>query len=249
MEYCDDDREYIRAKTDPDLAWKNDCTPETHVTMATLTRIGHPWTKEEETSILAAVEAGKTIAEIAADKQRTTGSIRARLERIACCFVEEKKMSLYEAAGRTGLRVARIQEALKRKTEEEFAKKVCPPPMEFNFQQTFTREKLQGRAEEMKRSAEAAARLQLRKNVQYYVDHCIQSAVLEAAATTKTSYLYDLTKHQPGSGYTPEDLVRGLQEKFPECIVTLAEEWVDVPNRPGQPPTRTLKSGIKIDWS
>jgi hypothetical protein len=42
----------------------------------------------------------------------------------------------------------------------------------------------------------------------------------------------------------------GMLNMFPECTVTLAEEWVDVPNRhPGQPPTRVLKSGVKIDWS
>lgn len=81
--------------------------------MTTPARRGHAWTEEEEDTILASVEAGKSFAEIAETQQRTTGSIRCRLTRIACSYVEDKKMSLYEAAGRTGVRVSHIRDAMR----------------------------------------------------------------------------------------------------------------------------------------
>jgi hypothetical protein len=212
-----------------------------------MTRIGAPWTKEEEDTILAHVASGLHIAEIAVAQKRTSGGIRARLTRIACQLVEQK-MSVFEAAGRTGIRAVRVQEALKRKTEQEEAKKEClKPKMEFKFQQTFTRAKLQGRAEEMRKAAEAAKLWQRQQNIEGYVNQT-ERIVLDEAAAGKFFYLYEvrILPHD----CTNEDILQGFRQKFPECTVTLAEEWVDVPNRhPGQPPTRILKSGIKIDWS
>lgn len=215
--------------------------------MAKLTRIGNPWTKEEETSILADIEAGLHIGDIAMKQQRTTGGIRARLTRLACSFVEDKTMSLYEAAGRTGIRAARIQLVLKRKTEQEKAKVVCPTKMEFKFDTTFSRQKLQGHAEETRKAEEAAAEARMRDTVKSVVAHTIAPQVLNAARTKATSYLWEgsLQSH----GVKSDDLLRGLREKFPECNVTVAEDWVEQPSRPGHPPTRVLKSGIKIDWS
>ncbi len=119
--------------------------------------------------------------------------------------------------------------------------------MEFKFQQTFNRAALQGRAEEMRKAAEATRQFQLRQTVKQIVDQ-IERAVLDAAATDKTFYIHEL-RNMPGN-CTIDDILRGFQEKFPECTVTFTEEWVDVPNRhQGHPPTRVLKSGIKIDWS
>ena len=40
---------------------------------------GKPWSKEEDNQLLALFDAGKTIEELAADYQRTTGGIQARL--------------------------------------------------------------------------------------------------------------------------------------------------------------------------
>jgi hypothetical protein len=119
--------------------------------------------------------------------------------------------------------------------------------MEFKFQQTYTRSKLQGRAEEMRKAAEATRLWQIRQRVETYVNQ-IEAAILTEAGAGKSSYLHEV-RNLPHD-CTNDDILRGFQEKFPECTVTLAEEWVDVPNRhPGQPPTRVLKSGIKIDWS
>jgi hypothetical protein len=212
-----------------------------------MARIGTPWTKTEEDEVLAHVTDGLTFAEIAVLKQRATGGIRARLTRIACLLVEQK-MSIYEAAGRTGLRVVRIQEALKRKTEQEAAKAEClKPKMEFKFQQTFTRETLQGRQEEIRKAAERTKLWQRRQAIESYVNQ-VERAVLDEAAAGKSFYLYEvrILPHD----CTNDDILQGFQQKFPECTVTLAEEWVDIPTRQsGQPPTRVLKSGIKIDWS
>ena len=76
-------------------------------------RRGHAWTEEEEASILADVEAGLSFTEIAEKQQRTAGSIRCRLARIACSYVEEQHMSVFEAAGRTGVRASHVREALR----------------------------------------------------------------------------------------------------------------------------------------
>lgn len=210
------------------------------------TRIGHPWTKEEETSILVDIEAGLHIGTIAAKQQRTTGGIRSRLTRIACSFVENKTMSLYEASGRTGIRTARIQEMLTRKTDQEAAKKACPTKMEFHFSSTITREELQD-----------APRRRKIAHLQTIVDQRLN--LQTAAALGKTSYLWEVNAEQimremtfgsPPPTVTLDEIVEAVRAKYPGCTVGKVEEWVDVPNRqPGQPPTRTLKSGIKIDWS
>lgn len=81
--------------------------------MTTPARRGHAWTQQEEDTILAYVEAGMSFAEIAETQQRTTGSIRCRLTRIACSYVEKGHMSVYEAAGRTGVRVSDIRDAIR----------------------------------------------------------------------------------------------------------------------------------------
>ena len=210
-------------------------------------RHGDSWTKTEEDLILTCVTNGMTLSAIAEKQQRTTGGIRARLTRIACQLVEEKKMSAYEAAGRTGIHVRLIQEALKCKTYEAKARAVPPTPkMEFNFQQTFSRVKLQGRQEEMRKAAEEQRLLMIRQRVEHHVNET-ERAVLDEAAAGKTFYIHEVRLPHD---CTNDDILQGFRQKFPLCTVTLAEDWVDVPNRhPSQPPTRVLKSGIKIDWS
>lgn len=210
------------------------------------TRIGHAWTKQEEDSILADIEAGLRIAEIAVKQQRTTGGIRTRLTRLACSFVEDNKMSLYEAAGRTGIRVARIQEALKRKTEQEATKK--PTAMEFKFTKTTSREELLNVPHQRKIA-----------HLQSIVDRRIAPHVQVAADRGKTSYLcadytdYILT-HEAQTLNAPlvtmSELVEAVRAKFPGCKVEYTEDWVDYPRADlSQPPTRIRRAGIKIDWS
>jgi hypothetical protein len=216
--------------------------------MAKPARNGQLWTKTEEDSILACIQAGMTIAQIAEDKQRTTGGIRSRLTRIACCFVEETKMTIYEASGRTGIRVARIQEMLKRKTEQEAAKVVCPTKMEFTFQQTTSREELRGLPHKHKMAC-----------LQNIAEQPAQS-IQGLATRGETSYLWEMDEAklphflvQRGCGHlklTLEEVMGALRARYPGCTVSLSEEWVDVPTKfAPQAPMRTLKSGIKIDWS
>lgn len=119
--------------------------------------------------------------------------------------------------------------------------------MEFKFDQTFTRTKLQGHAEETRKAEEAAKQARMRETVKQVVTNAIAPQVLKAARTNATFYLWEGLSQE--HGVTSDDLLRGLGEKFPECTVTLAEEWVEQPTRPGHPPMRILKSGIKIDWS
>jgi hypothetical protein len=217
--------------------------------MAT-TRIGTPWTKEEEDTILAHVASGLHIAEIAVVQKRTSGGIRSRLTRIACQLVEQK-MSVFEAAGRTGIRAVRVQEALKRKTEQAAAKKEClKPKMELKFQQTTSREELLGLP--MKRKMAC---------LQNIVDQP-NSAIQGHATQGDTSYLWEmdepkleqfLVRQSMGQiKLTLQEVMEALRARYPGCKVELVEEWVDQIGRgnfKGHPPTRVLKSGIKIDWS
>jgi hypothetical protein len=41
-----------------------------------------------------------------------------------------------------------------------------------------------------------------------------------------------------------EDIIGALQAKFPDCVVSFQETWVDAEDN-----TRVLKKGILIDWS
>jgi hypothetical protein len=214
------------------------------------TRIGAPWTKEEEDTILAQVASGLHIAEIAVAQKRTSGGIRARLTRIACQLVEQK-MSVFEASGRTGIRAARIQEALKRKTEQVAAKAAClKPKMEFKFAQTTSREELLGLPLKQK--------LACLQNIAEQQSPAIQGH----AACGETSYLWEMDEPklaqylaQRGMGQskiTLQEVMEALRARYPGCKVELTEEWVDqigLGKFKGHPPTRILKSGIKIDWS
>jgi hypothetical protein len=212
------------------------------------TRHGARWTKQEEEEILASIKSGLSLRIIATRKQRTTGGIRSRLTQVACRFVEVDKMPLYEAAERTGIKPAHLRAVLSLKMEPAPPNIVPPTPkMDIKFQTTFNRTALQGRAEEMRKAAEAAKLWQRRQNIEGYVNQTERSGLYEAAAG-KSFYLYEVRLRPHDC--TNEDILQGFRQKFAECTVTLAEDWVDVPNRhPGQPPTRILKSGIKIDWS
>jgi hypothetical protein len=48
-----------------------------------LTRIGEPWTNDEEMKVLSSLANSKTIEEISNDIQRTCGAIRSRLKHIS----------------------------------------------------------------------------------------------------------------------------------------------------------------------
>lgn len=107
------------------------------------------------------------------------------------------------------------------------------------FTQTFSRAQLQDLPDKRRRQA-----------IVQYCDQ-IQGGVYEAATFGKTSYLHTPTNNRSGAGCypapyipTPEDIVEGLKLKFPECTITLFDDWVDV--RPG---VRERRTGYLIDWS
>ncbi len=109
-----------------------------------------------------------------------------------------------------------------------------------NFTTTFSRSQLQ--------AIPATRRLEA---ITAYVDRHLGSVVQTAAAAGKTSYLFVVPKNPgqsattpPAYELTPDDLVEGIQAKFPECDVDFHEEWVDV-----CPGIREHRAGIKIDWS
>ena len=92
---------------------------------------------------------------------------------------------------------------------------------------------------------------------QAIVNYCDQlyGPVHDAAATGKSSYLHTLQNMDARSSFggrstpghyvpTPEDIMEGLKLKFPDCDITLFDDWVDV--RPG---VREQRKGILISWA
>jgi hypothetical protein len=188
--------------------------------MATWTK----WTPAEEATLLTEIKTIKSIHEIAKNHNRTPGAITSRLHYIVSrSILSDKAYPLSE-----------IKAFLKRELRCE---KQTPITME--FKETFTREKLQGLAEERRLL-----------NLTLFINNHIAPHVLSAATFGKTSFLYERTTVGGRDAPTDEELIDGLQVKFPGSRVTLSEEWVDSPaRRPSDPPTRVLKKGIKIDWS
>lgn len=111
--------------------------------------------------------------------------------------------------------------------------------MEYTFQQTFTRATLR----------EVAARDRIREAVHGRVNQTT-SAVLAAAERGATSYFCELPpcrfQTSQGDDIPIEEYARAFQAKFPECMVAIVQDWVDVP---AKRPTRTLTSGIRIHWA
>jgi hypothetical protein len=94
--------------------------------------------------------------------------------------------------------------------------------------------------------------LPAKRRRQAIVNYCdgLYHPVHEAATLGKTSYLHTPNNrgtancHPPPYIPTPEDILEGLKLKFPDCTVTLFNDWVDV--RPG---VREQRTGYLIDWS
>jgi|688.fasta_scaffold1201772_2 hypothetical protein len=95
--------------------------------------------------------------------------------------------------------------------------------------------------------------LPAKRRRQAIVTYCdaLYQPVYQAATLGKTSYLHVLTPAMAVAGTkpthyipTPEDILEGLTLKFPDCKISLFDDWVDV--RPG---VREQRSGILVDWS
>jgi len=112
--------------------------------------------------------------------------------------------------------------------------------------QTYSRTYLQGIPMESKRAE---------------VSRIITSFINELrdhAGQGHTTFLFDMTnmryvapdknkqisKFMTTYSIPKEELVPLFQEKFPDCVVTLQEVWIETYSN-----TKTLKSGILIDWT
>jgi hypothetical protein len=101
-----------------------------------------------------------------------------------------------------------------------------------------------------------------------HIIHHILNTVLSNAAAGITSYFYDMssppkTIQTPTPIITNEEYLAGFKTTFPDCDVSYAEEWVEVPANQNTytkhhvkqmvgTPTSTIKvlqKGITIDWS
>jgi hypothetical protein len=98
---------------------------------------------------------------------------------------------------------------------------------------------------------------------QHQKKQLIQSIVLNtvhpvttAATNEKTSYIieeavyaaqlseFHRARSMVNVTLAKEDILYALQEKFPGCVVSFQEAWIDTAHN-----TRVLKKGILIDWS
>lgn len=107
--------------------------------------------------------------------------------------------------------------------------------------QTFTRDFLQGLPEQDKQE-------RIDAEIRRFIHH------LKAAATggdrsylhTPSASLNNPYNHpiSPLSTITKEELVVGIQRRFPDCVVSYQETWIETAAN-----TRQLQKGILIDWS
>jgi hypothetical protein len=200
---------------------------------------GKRWTPMEESQILSKSTSKVPLSTIAAQHGRTSGGIRSRLLRIAFTFVSEGK-TISEAARMTGLTTTQILAHVQKSEKTDSGSAAPVPSPKMQFPTTLSRAELQ--AIPAKRRLEA---------IQGYVDHHVGLNVQHAAAAGKTNYLFVIPKsthmvqsHPPAYVVTRDDIIDGLQAKFPGCGIEFSEEWVET--RPG---VREHRSGIKIDWS
>ncbi len=175
---------------------------------------------------------------------RKTGGIRQRLWHIAGVYLSEGKTPS-ELARLTGLRIGEIH-ALKQtpeKTDSLCVTTNVSHKMQFNFRQMTSREELLDIPRKNK--------IQL---LQQLVDHALPDPIRTAAGNGQTNYLWETTPETLNQriqiAVTIDEVMEAVRARYPGCSVYRVEEWVDVVNnRNGVPPTRVLKSGIKIDWS
>jgi hypothetical protein len=109
-----------------------------------------------------------------------------------------------------------------------------------SFTYTYSREQLQGMQAKYRK-----------EKLFTHIDNNLSTGVLEAATQGKKEFFW--TNRPTGSrgmvsypvlGYTNEELISALLEKFPGTHIEYQETWVET--RPGM---KEEKKGILIDWS
>jgi hypothetical protein len=113
----------------------------------------------------------------------------------------------------------------------------------------YSREFLRGAPDAKRREEERCRREQ--------VDCAINQAsklILKDAEMGKTEWELNLgqpknralpqeLRHLTMSGFKDEEIVEGFRRKFPDCDVTMSQDWVDI--RPG---TRELQTRVTVSW-
>lgn len=106
---------------------------------------------------------------------------------------------------------------------------------------TYSREYLRGIPEQLRQQEKQRA---WQNAVNQIYQHVVAN-VTDSARKSKSSYLLEEQYYRPqGTPLTDEDIIGALQEKFPDCIISFQEAWIDTARN-----TRVLKKGILIDWS
>jgi len=83
-----------------------------------LSRIGEPWSEQEEMKILSAISNGKNTDEISIELQRTSGSITSRIRQMAC-QLHNKGVNHTDITRLTRLSESEINEAIEGNTRRE----------------------------------------------------------------------------------------------------------------------------------
>jgi hypothetical protein len=86
-------------------------------------RLGQPWNDDEILKMLTSIQKKKSIEEIAKEHERTNGSIRSCLRRIAVDYHFNNKMPIEKIQKYTGLSVEEINDAIKKKEYKDLLKK------------------------------------------------------------------------------------------------------------------------------
>ncbi len=104
---------------------------------------------------------------------------------------------------------------------------------------TFSRSYLQSLPEKRKQN-----------HIQAIIQEFVQT-VQNSASLGKTSCIFSRDEkrggcysHPPPPDISNDDIIKALQEKFPDCSVRYEENWVET-----TPNTKTLTKGILVDWS
>jgi hypothetical protein len=87
-------------------------------------RMGQCWNDEEITKLLVSIQKKKSIEEIAKEHDRTVGSIKAYIHKLAADYHFNDKRPVEEIQTFTGLTKAQVEDAIKKREIKEAVKKI-----------------------------------------------------------------------------------------------------------------------------
>lgn len=85
-------------------------------------RMGQPWKEDEATKLLVSIQKKKSSEEIAKEHDRTVGSINAYIRKLATDYHFNDKRPMEEIQKFTGLTIAQIEDAIKKRKFKETVK-------------------------------------------------------------------------------------------------------------------------------